>query len=130
VKSGTTTLVNNSFSTLASAQTYFTDHVLGLGSFAAGSTSIVIDFSLSASSLRGADMSYLLSALGSGALSTTRAPGQAGSAANTGSAGSAAGGQPPVVAGLQPSMGGSTIGTRLLRDEATLAAGRARRASR
>jgi hypothetical protein len=63
VSSGAATLVTSSFTTLAAAQAYFTDHALDLGNFAAGRTSIKVDYALTASAAKGADVSYLLSSL-------------------------------------------------------------------
>ncbi|WP_141288323.1 hypothetical protein [Ideonella azotifigens] len=68
VVSGATTLVSTSFTTLASAQTYFTDHPLSLGSFTAGANNLVLSFSLTASAAKGADIGYVLSAKATGAL--------------------------------------------------------------
>jgi hypothetical protein len=82
VKSGATTLLSASFTSLSAAQTYFTDQSLSLGSFAAGATSLVVSYSLTASAAKGADISYLLSsqavapgasALGSGGAATQAA---------------------------------------------------------
>jgi hypothetical protein len=61
VSSGSTTLVSNSFNTLASAQTWFTDHSLSLTGFAAGANTLQISYTLTASGAKGADISYLLS---------------------------------------------------------------------
>jgi hypothetical protein len=106
VKSGSTTLVSNSFTSFSAAQTYFTDHSLNLGTFAAGTTSIVIDFNLVASSAKGADFSYLLSSLTPVAARTTRHV-EAGPVRTPGGPAAA------VTAGLQPGMAGSPLVSRL-----------------
>ena len=49
VASGATTLASDTFSTLASAQTFFNDHAVNLGNFAAGSQTITVDYALTAS---------------------------------------------------------------------------------
>ncbi|WP_170201209.1 hypothetical protein, partial [Ideonella azotifigens] len=70
VVSGATTLISTSFTTLASAQTYFTDHPLSLGTFVAGANNLVISFSLTAAAAKGADIGYVLSSKPTGALAT------------------------------------------------------------
>ncbi|MFZ2986450.1 MAG: hypothetical protein WA086_00510, partial [Ideonella sp.] len=60
VSRGATTLVNSTFSTFAAAQTYFTDAPISLGTVAAGPTNLLISYSLTASSAKGADMAWLL----------------------------------------------------------------------
>ena len=62
VTSGSTVLLQDSFTSLASAQTFFTDHPVNLGTFGAGTQTIKVDYSLVASAWKGADISYLLSA--------------------------------------------------------------------
>ncbi|WP_170201214.1 hypothetical protein, partial [Ideonella azotifigens] len=62
VVSGTTTLASSSFTSFAAAQSYFTDHPLALGTFQAGANSLVVSFSLTASTAKGADFAYLLAA--------------------------------------------------------------------
>ena len=61
---GASTIFNQSFTVLADAQTYFNDHVVGLGSFAAGTQTLTLSYSLTSNSAQGADFSYLVSAGG------------------------------------------------------------------
>ena len=63
VTSGSSTLLNQTFTSLATAQVYFTDHPIDLGSFGAGTNTFVVDYALTAGAPKGADVSYLLSAL-------------------------------------------------------------------
>jgi hypothetical protein len=60
VMSGGSTLVNKTFTSFASADAYFTDDPLNLGNFAAGTNSLTISYSLTCSSAKGADFSYLI----------------------------------------------------------------------
>jgi hypothetical protein len=59
---GASTIFTKSFTVLSDAQSYFDDHVIGLGSFAAGVNTMTLSYSLTASSAKGADFSYLVSA--------------------------------------------------------------------
>ena len=103
VKNGSTTLVNDTFTSLASAQTFFTDHALSLGTFQAGSANLVVDFNLTASSAKGADVSYLLSSLTTPARRGIGAP-VVNAAPATGST---------LTAGLHAGMAGSVLTSRL-----------------
>jgi hypothetical protein len=53
------TLLSQSFTTLASASAYFTDHALSLGNFS-GNVDLMLSFTLTGMNAQGADFSYLV----------------------------------------------------------------------
>ena len=109
VKSGSTSLVNDTFTSLSAAQTFFNDHALNLGTFAAGATSLVVDFDLTAVSVRGAEVDYLLSSLApSGGSGTTAIPATPRSTAIAPTSARRGFGS-TLLAGLHPGMAGSTL---------------------
>jgi hypothetical protein len=71
VKNFDTTILDQSFTSLTSADSYFTDHALNLGTFS-GNTRLTLTFALNSSAAnQGADFSYLLA---SGPLTVASVP--------------------------------------------------------
>ena len=119
VKRGATTLFSDNFTTLAAAQAYFTDQAKTLTGFTAGNNTVLLSYTLTASSAKGADISYLLSRPAGSALAAApvaAAERQAALTENWAAAYQAmaalraqAKATPAVTTGLQPNLGGSTL---------------------